>query len=73
MRNDVVVLLDICYLVGFADRSFKVLDDYAIDELTESIKMVGVLVRVIVIEIEGERNEIISGHRMGRTGLINST
>ncbi len=64
MRDD-VVLLDICDLVEFTDQPFKVLDDYAIDELTESVKMVGVLVPVIVRKTD-DKYEIISGHRRKR-------
>ena len=65
MRDD-VVLLDICDLVEFADQPFKVLDDYAMDELTQSVKMVGVLVPVIVRKTEDDKYEIISGHRRKR-------
>lgn len=65
MRDD-VVLLDVCDLVEFADQPFKVLDDYAMDELTESVKMVGVLVPVIVRKTEVDKYEIISGHRRKR-------
>ena len=50
----------------FADQPFKVLDDYAMDELTQSVKMVGVLVPVIVRKIEDNKYEIISGHRRKR-------
>ena len=65
MRDD-VVFLDICNLVEFTDQPFKVFDDYAMDELTESVKMVGVLVPVIVRKTEGDKYEIISGHRRKR-------
>lgn len=65
MRDD-VVLLDICDLVEFTDQPFKVLDDYAMDELTQSVKMVGVLVPVIVRKTEDDKYEIISGHRRKR-------
>ena len=64
--NTDVVFLDICDLVDFTDQPFKVLDDYAMDELTESIKMVGVLVTVIVRKAEDDKYEIISGHRRKR-------
>ena len=57
MRDD-VVLLDICDLVEFTDQPFKVLDDYAMDELTQSVKMVGVLIPVIVRKIEDNKYEI---------------
>lgn len=50
----------------YADQPFKVLDDYAMDELTESVKMVGVLVPVIVRKTEGDKYEIISGHHRKR-------
>ena len=65
MRDD-IVFLDICDLVEFVDQPFKVLDDAAMAELTESIKIVGVLVPVIVRMIEGDKYEIISGHRRKR-------
>ena len=50
----------------FADQPFNVLDDYAMDELTESVKMVGVLASVIVGKTEDDKYEIISGHRRKR-------
>ena len=37
MHND-VVFLDICDLDEFADHPYKLHDDYAMEELTESIK-----------------------------------
>ena len=65
MRDD-VVLLGIDNLFEFTDQPFKVIDDDSMAELTESVKMVGVLVPIIVRKIEGNKYEIISGHRRKR-------
>ena len=65
MRDD-VVFITIDDLVEYAEQPFKVIDDESMDELVESIKMVGVLVPIIVREIDGDKFEIISGHRRKR-------
>ena len=65
MRDD-VILLDIKDLIEFAEQPFKVIDDDAMEELTKSVKMVGVLVPIIVRQIDDGKYEIISGHRRKR-------
>lgn len=65
MYND-VVFINLDDLVDYAEQPFKVIDDESMDELAESIKMVGVLVPIIVRKIEENKYEIISGHRRKR-------
>jgi len=65
VRDD-VVLLGTDNLFEFTDQPFKVIDDDSMAELTESVKMVGVLVPIIVRKIEGNKYELISGHRRKR-------
>ena len=60
------VMISIDKLVDFSDHPYKVLDDEAMDELCESIRIVGVLVPIIVRTAEDGRYEIISGHRRKR-------
>ena len=52
-------------LVPFDNHPYKVIDDDSMDELTESIRVNGILNPLIVRPIEGVENsyEIISGHR----------
>lgn len=64
--HDDVVFITIDNLVDYAEQPFKVIDDESMDELAESIKMVGVLVPIIVRHIEDNKYEIISGHRRKR-------
>ena len=49
----------------FEDRSYKVLDNESMTELTESIKEYGLLNRIIARTLEDKPDEykIISGHR----------
>ncbi len=61
-----VVFINLDDLVDYAEQPFKVIDDESMDELVESIKMVGVLVPIIVRRIEDKKYEIISGHRRKR-------
>lgn len=65
MRDD-VVHLDINDLIEFAEQPFKVIDDDSMEELTKSVKKVGVLVPIIVRQIDDGKYEIISGHRRKR-------
>ena len=51
MRDD-VVHLDINDLIEFAEQPFKVIDDDSMEELTKSVKKVGVLVPIIVRQID---------------------
>ena len=64
MKN--VVILSINDLVDFDAQPFNVVDDEAMQELTDSIKTVGVLVPIIVRRMTDGRYEIISGHRRKR-------
>ena len=48
---------------AFKDHPFKVLDDYKMHELVESIMMNGVLTPVIVRKTGEDEYEMISGHR----------
>lgn len=47
-------------------QPFHVIDDEAMTELAESVKIVGVLVPIIVRQIKNNKYEIISGHRRKR-------
>ena len=62
------VMLPIDQLADFEAQPFKVFDDDSMQELTESIRNVGVLVPIIVRRMENGRYEIISGHRRKRAG-----
>ena len=61
-----VVFLKTADLIDFSDQPFKVIEDESMTELAQSIKSVGVLVPIIVREIENGKYEIISGHRRKR-------
>ena len=61
-----VVFLKTADLIEFSDQPFKVIEDESMTELAQSIKSVGVLVPIIVREIENGKYEIISGHRRKR-------
>ncbi len=63
---DDVVFINLDDLVDYAEQPFKVIDGESMDELAESIKMVGLLVPIIVRRIEDNKYEIISGHRRKR-------
>lgn len=65
MYND-VVFINLDDLVDYAEQPFKVIDDESMYELVESIKRVGVLVPIIVRQIDDNKYEIISGHRRKR-------
>lgn len=62
-QNDVVVQIPISELHSFPNHPFKVRDDEAMLEATESIKQYGVLVPAIVRPREDGGYEIIAGHR----------
>lgn len=68
MKN--VVILSINDLVDFDAQPFNVVDDEAMQELTDSIRTVGVLVLIIVRRMTDGRYEIISGHRRKRACVI---
>lgn len=66
MQHKEVVNLSLKELVPYEAQPFHVIDDEAMTELAESIKIVGVLVPIIVRQIKNNKYEIISGHRRKR-------
>lgn len=66
MQHKEVVNLSLKDLVPYEAQPFHVIDDEAMTELAESIKIVGVLVPIIVRPIKNNKYEIISGHRRKR-------
>ena len=62
-QNDMVVQIPLSELFSFPNHPFKVRDDEAMQETTESIKQYGVLVPAIVRPREDGGYEIIAGHR----------
>ena len=50
----------------FPEHPYKVLDDEDMDELTESVKTLGLITPLTVRPKEGGRYEVISGHRRKR-------
>ena len=69
MRKDVEIL-PIKDLVDFEAQPFKVVEDEAMRELTDSVRTVGVLAPILVRQIKGGKYEIISGHRRKRASEI---
>lgn len=55
--------INIDELHDFKNHPFKVLDDEAMEELTDSIRQQGVIVPIILRERIGGGYEIIAGHR----------
>ena len=70
MQWETVTCLKIEVLVDFEAQPFKVVDDESMQELTDSIKTVGVLVPIIVRRMKEGKYEIISGHRRKRASEI---
>lgn len=66
MQHKKVVNLSLKDLVPYEAQPFHVIDDEAMTELAESIKIVGVLVPIIVRQMKNNKYEIISGHRRKR-------
>ena len=66
MQHKEVVNLSLKDLVPYDAQPFHVIDDEAMTELAESVKIVGVLVPIIVRQIKNNKYEIISGHRRKR-------
>ena len=62
-QEDKITLLPLSELHDFPDHPFKVRDDEAMQETTESIRQYGVLVPAIVRPREDGGYEIIAGHR----------
>lgn len=63
VQEDKITLLPLSELHDFPDHPFKVRDDEAMQETTESIRQYGVLVPAIVRPREDGGYEIIAGHR----------
>ena len=73
LNSDAIVLkVPIEALVDFHDHVFKVPDNTSeqIVSLSESIKKQGVLTPLIVRKIQGEKYDIISGHRRKRACML---
>ena len=66
MQHKEVVNLSLKDLVPYEAQPFHLIDDEAMTELAESIKIVGVLVPIIVRQMKNNKYEIISGHRRKR-------
>ena len=62
-QENKITLLPLSELHDFPNHPFKVRDDEAMQETTESIRQYGVLVPAIVRPREGGGYEIIAGHR----------
>lgn len=62
-QEDIIMLLPLSELHDFPNHPFKVRDDEAMQETTESIRQYGVLVPAIVRPREDGGYEIIAGHR----------
>ena len=62
-QQEVIVHVSLSKLHDFPNHPFKVRDDEAMQETTESIRQYGVLVPAIVRPREGGGYEIIAGHR----------
>lgn len=65
-QEDKITLLPLSKLHDFPNHPFKVRDDEAMQETTESIRQYGVLVPAIVRPREDGGYEIIAGHRRRR-------
>ena len=63
IRREKVRVIPIELIDDFPDHPFLVKDDESMDQLIKSIQMNGVLNPVIARKKEGERYELISGHR----------
>ena len=63
IRREKVRVIPIEFIDDFPDHPFLVKDDESMDQLIKSIQMNGVLNPVIARKKEGERYELISGHR----------
>ena len=63
MQEDKITLLPLSELHDFPNHPFKVRDDEAMQETTESIRQYGVLIPAIVRPREDGGYEIIAGHR----------
>ena len=62
-KREKVRIIPIELIDNFPDHPFQVKDDESMAQLVSSIEMNGVLNPVILRKKEGERYEIIAGHR----------
>ena len=62
-RREKVRIISIEFIDDFPDHPFQVKDDESMAQLVSSIEMNGVLNPIILRKKEGERYEIIAGHR----------
>ena len=62
-KREKVRIIPVELIDDFPDHPFQVKDDESMAQLVESIRMNGVLNPVILRKKEGERYEIIAGHR----------
>ena len=69
-QENKITLLPLSELHDFPNHPFKVRDDEAMQETTESIRQYGVLVPAIVRPREGGGYEIIAGHRRQRASEL---
>ena len=69
-QEDKITLLPLSELHDFPNHPFKVRDDEAMQETTESIRQYGVLVPAIVRPREDGGYEIIAGHRRQRASEL---
>ncbi len=63
MKREKVMLVEISKIKDFPNHPFLVKDDESMEQLVNSIRMNGVLNPVIARRMDGERYELISGHR----------
>ena len=63
LRREKVRVIPIEFIDDFPDHPFLVKDDESMDQLIKSIQMNGVINPVLARKKEGERYELISGHR----------
>ncbi len=65
-KREKVRVVPLKFIDDFPDHPFLVKDDESMEQLMRSIEMNGVLNPVIARKKEGERYEVISGHRRKR-------
>ena len=63
MKREKVMLVEISKIKDFPNHPFLVKDDESMEQLVNSIRMNGVLNPVIARRMDGDRYELISGHR----------
>jgi len=63
LKREKVRIIPVELIDDFPDHPFQVRDDESMAQLVSSIEMNGVLNPVILRKKEGERYEIIAGHR----------